>query len=89
MTNKILLPNRYGDKNYLKRITDNKFVLVFDEDANSHYRVGFDEGVPVTSTEYYFVDPSGGPFIRVGYYQVNNKVVKRIYLENNNITIEI
>lgn len=57
---KIELLNRYGDKNYLEEVSPNKYKLVLDPNSGS-FRYGF-----VEKDHYTFVDPSGGPFMRIG-----------------------
>ena len=56
---KIKLPNRYGDRNYLEEVEPNKYKLVLDSNSGN-LRFGFIEG-----NHYEYVDPSGGPFMRV------------------------
>lgn len=77
---KIELPNRYGNKNYLKLIpgTTNKYELVFD-DASCYYRIGKDNDGNLA-----FIDPEGGPMIDVGCSFGDKKLVKlEEDLENN------
>lgn len=66
MKTTILLKSRYGENHRLDRIgqEDSKLYLFVPEGVS--YRVGY-KGDPGTK-DYDFVDPSGGPFIRVGGY---------------------
>lgn len=57
---KIKLPNRYGDKNYLEEVEPNKYKLVLDSNSGN-LRFGF-----IEENQYDYVDPSGGPFMKVG-----------------------
>ena len=57
---KIKLPNRYGDRNYLEEVEPNKYKLVLDSNSEN-LRFGF-----IEENHYEYVDPSGGPFMRVG-----------------------
>lgn len=57
---KIKLPNRYGDKNYLEEVEPNKYKLVLDSNSEN-LRFGF-----IEENQYDYVDPSGGPFMKVG-----------------------
>lgn len=56
--NKIKLPNRYGNKNYLETIGENTYRLILDD--NNHYlRV-----LGIDTIEA--IDPEGGPYMQVG-----------------------
>ena len=57
---KIKLPNRYGDKNYLEEVEPNKYKLVLDPNSGN-LRFGF-----IKENHHEYVDPSGGPFMKVG-----------------------
>ena len=57
---KIKLPNRYGDRNYLEEVEPNKYKLVLDSNSGN-LRFGF-----IEENYHEYVDPSGGPFMRVG-----------------------
>lgn len=57
-TNKIKLPNRYGQNIYLEQVSPNKYKLTGDL---SYMRIGHN---PETC-QIEFVDPSGGPFLAV------------------------
>lgn len=72
-----LLPNRYGDKNYLLTIGPIEFdeeELYFLEMYSKYYRTGFNEDGSIA-----FVDPSGGPFIDIGNESLlTGKVLREI-----------
>ena len=78
--------NRYGDDIIFKQISDNQIEMI----GGDYYRVGTNADGVVE-----FVDPSGGPFIRVGMdvgrYFMDGKirVIKEISLKDNKATITI
>lgn len=59
---KIKLPNRYGDRNYLEEVEPNKYKLVLDSNSGN-LRFG---SRSIEGNHYEYIDPSGGPFMRVG-----------------------
>ena len=70
--NKILLPNRYEDKNYLIKESEHTYCIEFDKNADPHM------GVVGDLEKIEAIDPSGGPFISVGD-EVEGKKIIRIY----------
>lgn len=86
---KIELGNRYGDRNYLEQVDENMYILRLDPQSADYCRVGLKEGTEWEDKEYSFVDPSGGPFIHVGSYEIDGKPVKYIYEKEGNIVIEV
>ena len=72
---KYKLPNRYDFNVSLEKINnENEYCLKIKEDIT--YRIlGNDDEIKA-------VDPSGGPFICVGY-QIENCIVEKIYKKNN------
>lgn len=76
---KIKLNSRYGDKNYLKHLKDDTYVL----ESELSYRYG------QTNDGRNFVDPSGGPFIEEGIIlEENNRKVKKVeYIKGVGCTI--
>lgn len=75
--NKILLPNRYGDKNYLVDNGDGTYSADFS--FNFRMLTNADGSV-------YAVDPSGGPFLMRGYtFKDNNNeyTVEDIIVDSN------
>ena len=58
LKDKYVLDNRYGD--LIQLIKQDGNLYLFDRDLD-YMRVGFNEDKSIN-----FVDPSGGPFIRVG-----------------------
>lgn len=86
---RIQLSNRYGDKNYLEKIDENIYILRLAENSKDYCRFGLREGHDWEDKEYDFVDPSGGPFIQINNYCINDKPVKYIYEQEGEIVIEI
>jgi len=87
MRKTILLKSRYNETHRLERIGGKDSCLFLFVPADSYYKLGLsgDE-----KDGYDFVDPSRGPFIRVGTFFENlNKTVKSIRAnEENKIVIE-
>ena len=67
---KILLPNRDGDMNVLEQISDDKYKLTLQKELPI--------GVTGTLDNIIAVDPSGGPYISVGYEVCSNIAVRKI-----------
>ena len=67
----VLLPNRYGDSNYLRQIDKNKYRY---ESSNDFMRIGYNGATQESG--YKFIDPSGGPFMAVGseVYGIEGKI---------------
>lgn len=67
----ILLSNRYGEHNYLRKIDKNKYKY---ESKNGYLRVGYKEATQEDG--YQFIDPSGGPFMAIGseVFGINGKI---------------
>ena len=57
----ILLSNRYGVSNYLRKVKERTYKYEGEED---YIRVGYGNGENKKKIE--FIDPSGGPFLSVG-----------------------
>ena len=85
----IELYNRYGDKNYLDKVDEHIYILRLDSNIGDYCRFGLREGTVLEDKEYDFVDPAGGPFIQVDSYEIDGKLVKYIYEQNDNIIIEV
>ena len=60
----IKLYNRYRDKVYLKKVTENIYEFRYDDDENvdNFARFGYDDNPHIPC----FVDPPGGPLVCVG-----------------------
>lgn len=81
MRKTILLKSRYGEIHRLERIGERDSHLFLFVPADGYYRLGLSGK---EEDGYDFVDPSGGPFIKVGTKLNNiNKVVKSIYKSDN------
>ena len=71
----IKLFNRNGNKIYLKQIGEDKYELV----ANDAHYIRF--GLTDKEDEFSFVDPDGGPFMKVGNYHIDDKLLNKIKQE--------
>lgn len=76
MRKTILLKSRYGETHRLERIGEKDSHLFLFIPSDGYYRLGFSGK---EEDGYDFVDPSGGPLIRVGMrFDSLNKTVKSI-----------
>ena len=74
--------NRYGDSIVLTKVRDNTYKLTCKD--NEYIRFGlynYEDG------GYYFVDPPGGPFMKVGAYKLGDKVLSKIEMEDKDIIL--
>ena len=72
--NRINLPNRYGEHVYLEQDDNGDWWFTSDDKSFAYHRVIFSEG---SSDKIHAVDPSGGPFLCIGYI-VGDKTVTDI-----------
>ena len=80
------MKNRYGVEYNFEKINDNTYNIVGELD---HWRFGSQEYADeIDYQNLGFVDPSGGPFISLGY-KIDGRKVTRIYLDNDNILFEV
>jgi hypothetical protein len=76
------MKNRYGDEYNFEKIDDNTYTIVGDL---KYWRFGGQEGQEgIDESNLGFVDPSGGPFISMGFL-IEGRPVKRIMLVNEKI----
>lgn len=80
------MKNRYGEVYDFELVREGVYKFV----GNTKWcRLG---GKPNTegidNSDLGFFDPSGGPFISEGY-EIKNRPVRRIFLENNEILFEV
>ena len=69
------MKNRYGDEYEFVKVDENTFKIVGDL---KYWRFGGKEGQEhVDDNDLGFVDPSGGPFISIGY-KIEGRPVKHI-----------
>lgn len=74
------MKNRYGDEYQFVKVNDNTFTITGDL---KYWRFGGKEGQEhVNDNDLGFVDPSGGPFISMGY-MIEGRPVKRISAGGN------
>lgn len=74
--------NRYGDPIVLTKVRDNIYKLSCKDDE--YIRFGL---YNYENEGYYFVDPPGGPFMKVGTYKLDGKVLSKIEMEDKNIIL--
>ena len=79
----ITLPNRYGLDIFLEHLEDGIYLL--KGDLNFLSVIGMNE----ETKNVVAVDPSGGPFISVGFVPKNGLIVTKINFDNNNYLIEL
>ena len=70
-----MMRNRYGDEYDFVPVDENTYTITGNL---SYWRCGGQEGVEgVDMSNLGFIDPSGGPFIDIGY-PINGRVVTKI-----------
>lgn len=80
------MKNRYGVEYSFEKVADNTYTIV---GALEYWRYGGREGQPeMDFTDLGFVDPSGGPFIQLGY-KIEGRTVNRIRAEGEKILFEV
>ena len=79
----ITLPNRYGLDIFLEHLQNGIYLL--KGDLNRLSVIGMNE----ETKNVVAVDPSGGPFISVGFVPKNDLIVTKINFDNNNYLIEL
>lgn len=72
--NRIDLPNRYREKVYLEQDDNGDWWFTGDDKSFAYHRVIFSED---GSRKIHAVDPSGGPYLCIGYV-IDNKTVTNI-----------
>lgn len=78
--------NRYGTEYEFAKVSDNTYTIQGDL---QYWRYGGQEGQDAIDwSNLGFVDPSGGPFIGLGY-QIENRKVTRIYVFEDTIYFEV
>lgn len=71
------LPTHDGSNNYLEYLGDNKYKLHAQYEDYCRFIYNDD------NTTYYAVDPSGGPFMAVGEFKIDGKVLKSIDIDES------
>lgn len=80
------MKNRYGDEYDFVKVDDNTYTIV---GSLNYWRYGGREGQEqMDFNDLGFVDPSGGPFISLGY-KIEGKSVKRIRAEGEKIYFDV
>ena len=83
MIETIHLPNRYNERVCLIQLPESNVLYRLDVEC-PYLRISENEDNTIN-----FVDPSGGPFIDIGYKISNKRVVSKIYRDDKNIIIEL
>ena len=80
------MKNRYGEEYEFKKIDENTYTIVGDL---KYWRYGGREGQEkMDFNDLGFVDPSGGPFISVGY-TIEGRKVNRIRAVGEQLFFEV
>jgi hypothetical protein len=80
------MKNRYGDEYTFEKIDDNTYTIVGDL---KYWRYGGKEGQEqMDFSDLGFVDPSGGPFVSIGY-QIEGRKVNRIRALGEQLFFEV
>ena len=80
------MKNRYGDEYHFVQVDANTFTI---EGDLKYWRYGGREGQEqMDFNDLGFVDPSGGPFIQLGYH-IEGREVKRIRADGDVIYFEV
>jgi hypothetical protein len=82
----INIHSRYGDLRHFVPISNNLYRL--DGDFKFCRMGGKEDQVDIDNNDLGFFDADGGPFISQGY-PIGGKLVKRIYLDNDKIMLEV
>lgn len=78
--------NRHGDEYRFVKITENTYTI---EGDLKYWRYGGQEGQErLDYTNLGFVDPSGGPFISIGY-PIEGRKVTRIHMMLDTIYFDV
>jgi hypothetical protein len=77
-----MMKNRYGNEYSFVKTGDNEYSIVSGD--LDHWRFGGREGVEMDMNNLGFVDPSGGPFISIGY-EINGRKVTNIAVNSEGI----
>ena len=80
------MKNRYGNEYQFEKINENTYTITGDL---NYWRYGGKEGQEgVDVNDLGFVDPSGGPFISIGY-MIEGRRVKRIRADKGELYFEV
>lgn len=85
-----MLTNRHGDRFSFELVSENTYKLNPGTLLMDYVRCGSLYGEETFNpNQLGFIDPPGGPFMEVGDYRIENKIVKRIFCEGTNIFFEV
>ena len=77
----IKLPTHDRSNNYLEDLGNNKYKL--HAQYEDYCRLIYNED----NTTYYSVDPPGGPFMAIGEFKIDGKVLKSIDIDESGIIL--
>ena len=75
------LPTHDGSNNYLEDLGNNKYRLHTQYEDYCRFIYNDD------NTTYYAVDPPGGPFMAIGEFKIDGKVLKSIDIDESGIIL--
>lgn len=80
------MKNRYGNEYRFDKVSDNVYTITGEL---SYWRCGGKEGQErIDENDLGFVDPSGGPFISIGY-MIEGRKVTRIRADGETFLFEV
>lgn len=80
------MKNRHGDNYTFEKVSENTYTIVGDL---KYWRYGGQEGQEhLDYNNLGFVDPSGGPFISIGY-MIEGRKVKQIRTDKETIYFDV
>jgi hypothetical protein len=82
----INIHSRYGDLRHFVPVSNNLYRL--DGEFTFCRMGGKQDQIGIDNNDLGFFDADGGPFIQEGY-PIGTKLVKRIYLDNDKIMLEV
>ena len=78
----IQLPNRDGDKNYLKFLRKGRtceHILWYKLNLENDFGIRTGYSKPTYSDRYItFIDPSGGPFMEIDKFKIGDLLLKKV-----------
>ena len=78
----IQLPNRDGDKNYLKFLRKGRtceHILWYELNLENDLGIRTGYSKPTYSDKYItFIDPSGGPFMEIDKFKIGDLLLKKV-----------
>lgn len=83
------MKNRYGKEYWFEKVSETTYRFHMEEGADEWMRFGVQNGqTELDETDLGYFDPSGGPFVSIGY-KVDNKPITRISSTKEGIFVEV